>query len=72
LLQHLLAQGGSLALNDMHEYSLKKFLIQHQAFSRLMENLVEDGLVEFDYVSYLAKISESGKKYISQDPPKNS
>ena len=50
----------------MHDFSLSKYLIQHQAFSQLMETLVDQGLIEFDFGSQTAAITESGLRFISQ------
>ena len=63
VLKFLNEKGGALSLADMHDYSLNKFLIQHQAFSRMMETLVEAKLVEYDFEKDLATLTEEGKKF---------
>ena len=65
VLQHLQDKGGQLPLSEMHDFSLNKYLIQHQAFSQLMETLVNEGLVEFNYEDYKAKITDAGRIYIT-------
>ena len=66
VLQFLKEKGGAALLAEMHDFSLNKYLIQHQAFSGLMESLVDEGLVEFDFGTQAATITESGLKFISQ------
>jgi hypothetical protein len=65
VLKFLNDKGGKLPLAEMHDYSLNKFLIQHQGFSRMMETFVDQGLVDFDQESYEATITEAGRKFIS-------
>ena len=65
ILKFLKEKGGALPLADMHEFSLNRYLIQHQAFSQLMETLVDDGLVSFDHATYTATITEAGQKHIA-------
>ena len=65
VLQFLQDKGGELSLSEMHDFSLNKYLIQHQAFSQLMESLVNDGLVEFNHENYKATITDAGKVYIT-------
>ena len=64
VLQYLHDQGGILNMSKMHDYSLNKYLIQHQGFSQMMETFVNDGLVEFDQSTYDVTITEIGKKFI--------
>ena len=66
VLQFLKDKGGTLPLSEMHDFSLNKYLIQHQAFSQLMETLVGEGFVEFDFGTHTATITESGLKLISK------
>ena len=63
VLQFMQESGGKLPLGQMHDYSLRKFLIQHQGFSQMMEDLVNEGLVEFDHGTFMATITETGKKF---------
>ncbi len=66
LLNYLLEQGGRLTLDEMHDYSFKKFFIQHQGFSRMMETLVNEGLVEYDYLTQTVNLTDAGKNFVSQ------
>ena len=65
VLKFLRDKGGQLPLSEMHDFSLNTYLIQHQAFSQLMESLVNDGLVDFSHEDYKATITDAGKTYIS-------
>lgn len=58
--------GGQVEMNKMHDYSLNKFLIQHQAFSKMMETLVDEGLVDFDPVTFVVTITDTGKNFIAE------
>ena len=59
-------KGGKLAMSEMHDYSMNKFFIQHQKFSEMMESLVNEGLVEFDWATHEASLTELGKEFISK------
>jgi hypothetical protein len=66
LLEHLNTQGGELSLGDLHDFSFKKFFIQHQGFSRLMESLVDENLVAYDSLTQTATITPQGKQFLGQ------
>ena len=57
-------RGGSAGLGDIHEFSEKKFLIMHQGFSRLMEGLVSEGLIDFNPTSNTASLTTAGQEKI--------
>lgn len=64
VLKYLDEKGGMLSMEELHDYSLKKFFIQHQAFSRMMETFVDNNLVDFDMEKYQVTITEKGKEFI--------
>ena len=64
VLTYLAEQGGKLSMAQMHDYSMNKFFIQHQRFSEMMESFVNEGLVEFDWATQEATITELGKEFI--------
>ncbi len=66
VLTHLNQKGGTLNLGDLHDFSLNRYLIQHQRFSQLIESLVNGGLMEYDFAAQTAKITEEGKIFVSQ------
>ena len=59
-------KGGTLPMSDLHDFCLNKFFIQHQRFSELMESLVNEQLVEFDWTTRAATITKKGKKFIEK------
>jgi hypothetical protein len=61
LLKFIFDRGGSAQLNELHGFSEKKYFIAHQGFSRLMDGVVAEGLVEFDFISNTAMLTESGR-----------
>ena len=65
ILEHLNNNGKRLDLVDLHDFSFKKFFIQHQGFSRLIESLVDQKLVDYDYATNSVVINQSGIQYIS-------
>lgn len=65
VLKHLQEKGGVLNLADLHDYSMNKFLIQHQGFSRMMETFVNEGLIDYDQATQDALLTEAGQKFIA-------
>ena len=63
ILKFLNENGGALPLAQMHDHSLNKYLIQHQGFSRMMETLVEEKLVEYDFEKDLATLTDLGRTF---------
>ena len=66
VLQYLNDQGGKLNMADLHEYSLKKYLIQHQRFSQMMETFVAETLVEFDWATQNATLTDAGRDFLKK------
>lgn len=52
LLKYLQKQGGTAPIGDLHAYSTLRYQAGHQAFSQLMEGLVDEGLVSWDGSSF--------------------
>ncbi len=65
VLKHLNDKGGLLSLGDLHEYSLKTYLIQHQRFSMMMESYVNEDLVTYDNSTDEVLITQKGKEFIN-------
>ncbi len=55
-------RGGSASLSDIHEFSGKRFFIMHQGFSRLMDGMVSEGLIDFDRTSNTATLTGAGRE----------
>jgi hypothetical protein len=65
VLQYLNEQGGKLNMGELHEFSLKKYLIQHQRFSQMMETFVNEQFVEFDWGTQDVTLTDAGRKFIA-------
>jgi len=63
VLKYLDEKGGTLAMGEMHDYSLNKYFIQHQRFSQMMETFVEEHLIEYDDATQISTITEKGKEF---------
>ena len=57
-------RGGSARLGDIHGFCEKKFFIAHRGFSRLMDGMVTEGLVDFDFSSNTATLTEAGRGFV--------
>jgi DNA-binding IclR family transcriptional regulator len=66
MLAWLSERGGSATLAEMHSHSEQKFLIAHQGFSRMMESLVDEGLVAYDHGTGTATLTDAGKTFIGR------
>lgn len=65
MLKFIVDQGGQSSMADMHDRSERRYFIAHKRFSDLMEGIVEEGLIEFDHATGVAKITEAGEAYIA-------
>ncbi len=63
VLRYLNEKGGTLPLSQLHDFSLNKYLIQHQGFSKMMETFVDEGLVDFDPATHQATITDAGRQF---------
>ena len=64
VLKFLNEKGGSLQMDEMHEYSLNTYFIQHQRFSQMMETFVGEELIDYDATTQVSLITEKGKEFI--------
>ena len=60
ILKQLVRHGGAQPIRDLHEFSTLRYGRGHQAFSQLMEGLVESGLVSYDGAIF--QLTEAGRK----------
>jgi hypothetical protein len=54
--------GAAATLGDMHEHSSQRYLIAHQGFSKLMESLVDEKLVDYDEATQTATLTDAGRR----------
>lgn len=64
----LVEQGGSEGMATLHEWSSLKLLCGHQAFSQLMEGMVDEGLVRWDGTAF--SLTDEGRELAAQAPVK--
>lgn len=65
VLQQIADRGGTASMADLHDYSERRYFIAHQAFSRMMEGFVSEGLIDFDHRVGEATLSERGRAYLA-------
>ena len=61
LLKFILKKGGTIPMRELHTHSLVFYQAGHQAFSHLMEGLVNDGLVTYDAASAVFSLTDKGR-----------
>lgn len=64
VLRHIAEKGGKLSMGEMHEYSMKKYFIQHQRFSQMMETFVDENLIDYDPGTGIATLTAKGNEFI--------
>jgi hypothetical protein len=57
--------GGAATLGEMHDHSGERYLIVHQGFSKMMESLVEEKLVDYDPSTMTATLTDAGRRFIA-------
>ena len=58
-------EGASATLGEMHEHSSERFLIAHQGFSRMMEALVAERMIDYDDDTGTATLTDAGRRFIA-------
>ena len=66
LLRFLDKNGGEAGLAELHDHSERRYFIGHQKFSQLMEGMVMDGLVDYDWDLQQAKLTDSGRESLEK------
>lgn len=56
--------SGSATLRALHDYSEQTFFVAHVQFSKLMEELTDEGLLDYDHDTATATITEAGRAEI--------
>ncbi len=54
-------QGGSASLRALHEHSERTYFVAHVQFSRMMEELTDDGLLDYDEDTATAALTDAGR-----------
>lgn len=58
--------GGSASLRDLHDYSERTFFVAHVQFSKLMEELTDEGLLDYDEDTATGHLTEAGHAEIDR------
>ncbi len=61
LLRFVHESGGRTSLRDLHNHSEKTYFVAHVGFSRMMEELTDQGLVAYDHDTAEASITDAGR-----------
>ena len=60
-MKKILELGEETPLREIHDHSERRYFIGHQRFSQLLEELVDDGLVDFNWDQNTASLTEAGR-----------
>lgn len=63
MLRWLGEQGGSSHMGPMHDHSERRFFVAHRAFSNLMEELTNEGLVTYDSQDGMVVLTDAGRDW---------
>ena len=61
LLKFIAKKGGTIPMRELHTHSLIFYQAGHQAFSELMEGLVDGGLVTYDKAAAAFSLTDQGR-----------
>ena len=67
LLKKTLEAGGTIGLGELHEHSERRFFVGHKAFSDMMEDLVREDLLHFDWDAQEATLTDVGRQYLEAE-----
>ncbi len=65
VLKFIQDRGGTAGLAAVHEHSEMRYFIGHQKFSKMLEGLVSEGLIDYSHADNLARITSAGEDYIA-------
>lgn len=61
ILRFVHEHGGKAGLRELHEYSERTFFVAHVGFSRLMEELTDEDLLDYDHDTAVAALTDAGR-----------
>ena len=67
LLKKTLEAGGTIGLGALHDHSERRFFVGHKAFSDMMEDLVREELLLFDWDAQEATVTDAGRQYLESE-----
>lgn len=59
-------KGGTIPMRELHTHSLLMFQVTHQAFSQVMEGLVDDGYVTYDPAASAFNLTDAGERWLDE------
>ncbi|MCK6520137.1 hypothetical protein L6R49_01740, partial [Myxococcota bacterium] len=62
LLTKVQEAGGAMPLGELHDHSEKRYFIAHRAFSNLMEEMVAEGLLDYESGTGIARLTDAGRE----------
>jgi hypothetical protein len=65
VLRFVLEKGGQATLRELHEHSESTYFIAHVSFSRLMEELTGEKLLDYDHDTANATLTEAGRAILT-------
>lgn len=65
LMKFIAKKGGTIPMRELHTHSLVFYQAGHQAFSELMEGLVDEGLVTYDKSAAVFALTDKGRAAIA-------
>ena len=61
LLRFIDDNGGKASLRELHDYSERTYFVAHVGFSRMMEELTDEDLIDYDHDTAVASLTEAGR-----------
>lgn len=59
-------KGGVAHLGEMHDNSERRYFVAHRGFSRLMEEMTEEGLLDYDEATGESRLTPAGAQWLSE------
>lgn len=59
--------GGTAELADMHDHSERRYFVAHRAFSRLMEEITDEGLLHYDSGTGVSTMTGKGEAWLAEN-----
>jgi hypothetical protein len=66
-LQFVLDAGGQSVLGDMHDHSERRYFVAHRGFSRLMEEMTDEGLLDYNHGTGEALLTQAGRDWLDEN-----
>ncbi|MFT5684735.1 MAG: hypothetical protein ACI8RZ_005679 [Myxococcota bacterium] len=64
VLKFVADQGGTVSLADMHKHSEMRYFVGHQKFSKMMEEMISEGLLDYSHADGTGTITPGGRELV--------